>query len=496
MTGPGSKAIVARDQVRLGAGRCLGLALSGMSYRMFRSGITIAILALAVAFVAHMLSFGLLQQTTEQGASEELLHTRRLGQEITRLTVPDPTRAVLAALAAGDRARLQEYQRWSGREMQELEPACQVARALAELEAYFAELPVAARAVLVGDQTAEELFDRLSRESELSRFLRQVGELGIKPPFGDAGRLSRLLRLERPALLELSGLITEGQRRAIEQVKQAFPGQAPSELIAHPPPALSAALRAAGYAIEPARLVELAAFAGRAEDYKTLNGLLLNGETAASVARETGADLGKVNLELLAEYVDTERRSQWLARLLRAAGAAARLDARRLHSLFAAYRQERKLSRAVGEQTLNPGHRGLLGLSPRNQWLIGLSFLVCIVGVANAMLMSVTERFTEIATMKCLGAMDRFVMMMFVFEAVIEGAVGGLMGLALGGLLALLRAAVDYGSLLGGATGAAGPVALALLASLLVGMGLAAIAAVGPALVASRLAPMEAMRVE
>jgi putative ABC transport system permease protein len=135
-------------------------------------------------------------------------------------------------------------------------------------------------------------------------------------------------------------------------------------------------------------------------------------------------------------------------------------------------------------------------MSERNGWLIVLSFLVCVVGVANAMLMSVTERFTEIATMKCLGAMDGFVMMMFVFEATIQGLIGGVIGLVLGSVLAVLRGLVEFGSLISGASSAAGPIGLGMLLALLVGMLLAAVAAVGPSFIAARLAPMEAMRVE
>ena len=37
---------------------------------------------------------------------------------------------------------------------------------------------------------------------------------------------------------------------------------------------------------------------------------------------------------------------------------------------------------------------------------LGLALLVAFVGILNAMLMSVTERFREIGTMKCLGALD------------------------------------------------------------------------------------------
>ena len=43
----------------------------------------------------------------------------------------------------------------------------------------------------------------------------------------------------------------------------------------------------------------------------------------------------------------------------------------------------------------------------KQTWLISLSLLVCVVGIANAMLMSVTERFREIGTMKGFGLLYR-----------------------------------------------------------------------------------------
>ena len=39
----------------------------------------------------------------------------------------------------------------------------------------------------------------------------------------------------------------------------------------------------------------------------------------------------------------------------------------------------------------------------RQIWLVIMALLVCTVGITNAMLMSVAERFREIGTMKCLG---------------------------------------------------------------------------------------------
>jgi len=124
-----------------------------------------------------------------------------------------------------------------------------------------------------------------------------------------------------------------------------------------------------------------------------------------------------------------------------------------------------------------------------------VSFVVCTVGIANAMLISVAERFREIATMKCLGAMDGFVMVLFVLEAAMFGLAGGVLGVALGLLLSLLKQFLSFGGYALTFFPTA-QVALAVGAALFLGMIIATVAALYPSWVASRMAPMEAMRVE
>ena len=81
----------------------------------------------------------------------------------------------------------------------------------------------------------------------------------------------------------------------------------------------------------------------------------------------------------------------------------------------------------------------------KQTWLISLSLLVCVVGIANAMLMSVTERFREIGTMKCLGALDTFIVKLFLLESTFQGFAGTSAGIVIGFLLTLGLALMDYG---------------------------------------------------
>src|SRR5690606_12266544 len=73
----------------------------------------------------------------------------------------------------------------------------------------------------------------------------------------------------------------------------------------------------------------------------------------------------------------------------------------------------------------------------KNTWLVVMSLLVSIVGITNAMLMSVTERYKEIGTIKCLGALDSFIVKLFLIESGLLGFFGSIIGSVLGMLFML-----------------------------------------------------------
>ncbi len=131
----------------------------------------------------------------------------------------------------------------------------------------------------------------------------------------------------------------------------------------------------------------------------------------------------------------------------------------------------------------------------RQVYLMVLAFLVCVIGITNAMLMSITERFSEIATLKCLGATDLFILVQIVFEAMLQGVAGGVLGIFLGLGAATCGNLLHSGFRLFGAwdwfslSGAS-------LYAIAAGILLAMLSAIYPAVKAARMAPMEAMRVQ
>lgn len=120
-------------------------------------------------------------------------------------------------------------------------------------------------------------------------------------------------------------------------------------------------------------------------------------------------------------------------------------------------------------------------------WIIaGFSLLVGGFGIANIMFVSVKERTNLIGIQKSLGAKNKFILFQFLFESVILCVIGGIIGLLLVWVIAIvLTKALEFEFVLG-------------LGNILLGTSLAAviglISGILPAISASKLDPVEAIR--
>lgn len=127
--------------------------------------------------------------------------------------------------------------------------------------------------------------------------------------------------------------------------------------------------------------------------------------------------------------------------------------------------------------------------------------VVAVIIIMNTLVISVTERTTEIGTMRALGAQKRFVRRMIVWETVFTAGIFGLLGVVVGLIVLWILGAtgieapnVFFEILFGGKVLHPAPSPGAIVASLVVVIAIGVVASLYPVRIALKIQPVKAMQ--
>ena len=345
----------------------------------------------------------------------------------------------------------------------------------------------------MGPDESIQIFHRLQEASTWSQFATSLAAMKTLRFPTDLETFQTFLGTW-PALHGAVEGIRKGQSEAIASLRAQLDDTPLLDALREVDGPFGDTVRAAGFSLSAVEAETLADEVERLNQILRIEATINNPGVRQKVAALRDVLPGDVTLSMIWDLLRSRDRAEWFLEAMQENELeTSRLTPDGLESL-ARQRAHTRLLRVAEQQTSDAGG-GLLGIGMRMTWLALVSMLVCAVGIANAMLMSVTERFREIATLKCLGALDGFIMSLFLIEACLLGLVGGVGGALAGFVLAGGRMALMFRVLMVQAFPWS-EVATAAGISVVLGMVLAAVSAAYPSLRAARLAPMEAMRIE
>lgn len=473
------------------------LCMKGVKHRLLRSLLTLAVVVLAVAFFMFLLCESMFLRSTGLGVQAETQHERFSQQLLTRFFTPATEVVMVRRLADAwkqqDAARLDEFARVTGGTPEAIHQLAANAQLERLYTTWLEGIPAGKRTVLIRKTAGREAIEFILADCEGFQ-ARLKPMIDIKVPSGLPAFLEFLkqfptYRTEMTAFNEVWNQKVAQANAVMVNAKVGSNLDDANWIIDSDETKLEAwrtALVALGFQFEPTDLALMRRQLREAREVADVHKALNSKEIRDAWMREFQESKQTTAEQKVPRLVEARAIKLFEGKFDSALLTRVAQKVQYEQKLIAL---ERRLAFSMSQEN------SFLGLSGRQFFLLAISFVVCMVGIANAMLMSITERFREIATMKCLGATDSYILMQFMMEAGMQGFFGGILGVMIGFLIAMARGASSFGGHLF-AYWPWGDLAICGVVSLLAGIFLSMLASMQPSWSASRMAPMEAMRVE
>jgi len=496
-----------RPQHEIPLGKAFALCLKGITHRLFRSLLTLTVIVLAVAFFMALLTESALTQAVARAVTAEN-HERRTFSRRLSVWFSEPDDVAMAQRLLASRAAPEEAVEMaavSGVSLPAIENLALDAEREASVVRFFENLDAGTRAILVKKTRPDEVLGFLGDRQRMGELAHELARMhAVKPPY-PMEEIERIVARHPSYSAELTAL-TSAWRHALREFKADLESKTGThdlaglrQMLAGEDNAkldeLARVLRARGFADSPSTIAVIRRqVTGRATREQIQEQLLT--KEARDAWHEAYLEDPLIDAKML--RLGDEPVVRILGRrYTRAELAEVSRDIARENKLLAVEKSvDERLPPETTRREIPDGVKAHASLiNGRQAFLMTISFVVCMVGITNAMLMAITERFREIATMKCLGATDGFILQQSLMEAAVQGMAGGVAGMLIGAILTTIKCAFVYGPYLFAYFPWAGVLASGGIC-VLTGVFLSTLASIYPSWSASRMAPMDAMRVE
>jgi ABC-type antimicrobial peptide transport system permease subunit len=487
--------ITVSKQKELTFSETFDFCLSSIKHRFFRSILTLAVVVLAVAFFMYLLTDNVYRSSLRKGVGAEIKQARKSSVLLNiMLTRPTQKEFELMLAKSSDNPELKKMLvsvlKADDDKISEL---ADLARKKQRYLRFFKDMKIGQRKLLIGRLSGDEIFLNLADQKNFEKFKDDLAPMGnLKLPGGYESFYSYLADYKN--YMKKRDLLHKEWNHAIsyllEQSSKLSGSRPLKDVLASETPEDRKKVE------EFYKIINNAGFNISKEDYKGIVG-----EMKKAKLKE------KIILTLNKPEIRSEWRGIFKEKYKKISDKLKVLDDPRVVKLLKDSFKEDQLKMISSEiryedelsdleYKLDFGiARTESGLSNKDIYLLVLSFIVCMVGIANAMLMSITERFREIATLKCLGATDMFILVQITIEAALQGVAGGFLGVLIGLIITTVKDSLIFGTRLFEYFPVSG-VGIAMGVSLVAGVLLSVFASIYPAWKAAKMAPMEAMRVE
>ncbi len=494
--------IEVKDQKQLTLSETFDFCISSIRHRFSRSLLTLSVVILAIAFFMYLQCGTLFRNSVKTGVEQEILDSRMpsklLGMLYTPFTINEFSKMLMDSRKnQADQQRIAKVLGLSDEEMTQLLNGVYTDM---KYTSFFNNLAIGRRKELFDRRNGKEIYEFLLGEGELDIMfdkMRKFGGFTIpdgEPKFREfiaayPGYAASLDKAYRQWQVFQTGLKDKELSQNDPVLIRKFLLEIEKD------PARLAAWRGklakGGFVLTDEELARVLRYQSMSEWIDIITKVLQVPENRRKWQRTFGQGVYAHMEEKLAildtpEVAKILRESQWDNGKM-----PSQEELKMIADEFRSRKELRDLEVYLDIKIFEPEE----GFTSSQKFLLVLSFLVCVVGITNAMLMSITERFREIATLKCLGATDSFILIQIVLEAMIQGVIGSFAGILLGFVVALINSVCQVGWRVF-STFDLSAVLMAAVYSFLAGILLSVLSAMYPSLRAARMAPMEAMRVE